>query len=131
MTPTVDYQIKSAENLVVHTVRPGYSTQCLFDSYLARCNDPDYEQGQGILWHFTPGAAPLEFTQSSLLHAADDRVRPDSPSYRVALLTDDEAVFGSLRQYAAIGSNDLIQHNVFRDINKALDWLQHAVPDRT
>lgn len=122
--PKVTYQIRSAERLVVHTAEPGYTVDSIIESFLARLADPAYVATMAVIWHFLPGCNALGLNENSRLHSMAGQIKGREQPWRVALVGADEELFGSLRQFAGLTPSSAAIHNVFRDMQSALDWVQ-------
>ncbi len=111
----------------MHTVSPGYTTDCIFGSFVQRLNDPEFEQGMAVIWHFLPGTTPLGLGANSRLHSMASQLKDRDTPYKVALIGEDDAVFGGLRQFAGLTPTSAAVHSVFPDMKSALDWVKQPI----
>jgi hypothetical protein len=124
MAPNVTYEIRVAERLVMHTVAPGYTADCIIRSFQDRIENPAFEPGMAVVWRVLPGARPVKFGENSMLLTVARWAAAAGVPYRVALVGEDEAVYGSLRQYVGLAPASAAIHNVFHDLQSALEWVQ-------
>lgn len=128
MTSNVSYRILESDEIAVHTVRPGFSSDGILRSIADRLDDPNYAKGMGVVWHMTRGCKVLGLAENSNLHSQAQQLAADWAPYRVAFVGEENLQFGCFRQMVSLGSSRGFHYHVFHDLQSAMDWVKQPIP---
>jgi len=122
----VSYEIDVARRVVRVTMSGDFSadqTAALFERLAV---DPDLQLGMAQLVDLTHASAPPTSAESESLAFALSRLRARFEGARCAVVVAHPAMYGAIRQLAALAGRAGIDVRPFHDREAAAEWLRAA-----
>lgn len=127
--PPVEVFEDAAAGIVEVRVRGGLTAELLEKAVGSLLDDEGKFKANRRIWDFRETENELAAELVRQLSGVA-RSRDAGPS-RVAIVTDNDAVFGMSRMWVTHRETPEVAGNVFRDINEARDWIRRPMPARS
>lgn len=127
----ITYTIRKNEGFVVAKHEGLVSDQELLDTYRQLYNDPDYQLGFKKLVDLR-ATESMERSADALQDIAQlikSRYAGSSERFKTAIVAPRDLSYGLARIYEVYSEETPQETMVFRDLQKALDWLELSADD--
>lgn len=135
MCEQIQVTIDTANNTVIFTVGDTFTFEQFQHAFERTLHDEQYDKDMNILWDLRAVRVVSMVRNKHELYMMRDYVKQNSDHYgtgfKMAIVTSSDLLFGFSRMYEMISEDLPFQRMVFRDFDKACEWLGWEHPGPT
>ena len=123
---TLDTIIDTNINIVIHTAYGKFApddVKLILDGLI---NDTDFKKDMNVIWDFRE-VSDINFTADELrqiVSYTEVYLAHRTPGYKLAMVSDDDLIFGLARMFMAYCEHLPIRIMTLRSMEEAMEWVQ-------
>ena len=123
---TLNTIIDTNINIVIHTAYGKFGPDDVKHTLDGLINNHDFKQDMNVVWDFRE-VSDINFTADELRQIVahtEDYLAHRNPGYKLALVSDDDLIFGLARMFMAYCEHLPITIMTLRSMDEAMAWVQ-------
>lgn len=123
---TLDTIIDTNINIVIHTAYGKFGPDDVKHILDGLISHPDFKKDMNVVWDFRQ-VADINFTVDELrkiVAHTEGYLAHRSPGYKLAMVSDDDLIFGLARMFMAYCEHLPIKITILRTLEAAMEWVQ-------
>ena len=123
---TLDTIIDTDINIVIHTAYGKFGPDDVKHILDGLRTHPDFKKDMNVVWDFRE-VSDINFSADELKRIVEytgDHLSHRNPDYKLAMVTDNDLIFGLARMFMAYCEHLPINIMILRTLDEAIEWVQ-------